>query len=201
VHSQNAGPVEKATIRAHVRERLKQIPAAGWAERSSAAVERLLQQSVWHEAKTVLAYRALKDELDLSHALARGQAQGKLLALPRYVAAENAYCAALFDDQVNLARGAFGVHEPGPDAEVLPLNRLDVVLVPGVAFDACGRRLGRGRGFYDRLLAQVRGIKCGVALDEQIVEELPAEPHDIAMDYILTPTRWLTMHRAPGARS
>ncbi|HTG44362.1 MAG TPA: 5-formyltetrahydrofolate cyclo-ligase, partial [Verrucomicrobiae bacterium] len=76
-----------------------------------------------------------------------------------------------------------------------PLNRLDFVLVPGVAFDSTGRRLGRGRGFYDQLLAGVTGIKCGVALDEQIVEKLPTEAHDIAMDYILTPTRWLVTQR------
>jgi 5-formyltetrahydrofolate cyclo-ligase len=51
--------------------------------------------------------------------------------------------------------------------------------------------LGRGKGFYDRLLANVTSVKCGVAQDEQTVPILPAEPHDIAMDFILTPTRWL----------
>jgi 5-formyltetrahydrofolate cyclo-ligase len=72
----------------------------------------------------------------------------------------------------------------------VPLNQLDFLLVPGVAFDRSGRRLGRGKGFYDRLLAGVTGMKCGVAWDEQIVHELPAEPHDIAMDLMLTPSRW-----------
>ncbi|HLP77584.1 MAG TPA: 5-formyltetrahydrofolate cyclo-ligase, partial [Candidatus Paceibacterota bacterium] len=71
------------------------------------------------------------------------------------------------------------------------LNQLDLVLVPGVAFDACGRRLGRGKGFYDRLLADTRGIKCGVAFDEQIVTGIPVEPHDVLVDCILTPTRWI----------
>ena len=69
---------------------------------------------------------------------------------------------------------------------------LDVVLVPGVAFDLGGRRLGRGAGYYDRLLTGVRGTTCGVAFDEQISGELPVEPHDVHVNCILTPTRWLS---------
>ena len=69
------------------------------------------------------------------------------------------------------------------------MNRLDLVLVPGVAFDLQGRRLGRGRGFYDRLLADVDGIKCGIAFDEQMVNEVPAGPPDVRLNFILTPTR------------
>ncbi|MBP9903534.1 MAG: 5-formyltetrahydrofolate cyclo-ligase, partial [Verrucomicrobia bacterium] len=72
-----------------------------------------------------------------------------------------------------------------------PLNRLDLVLVPGVAFDPRGGRLGRGQGYYDRLLAGVRGTKCGVAFDEQIVDAVPVGPLDIRLNCILTPTRWI----------
>jgi 5-formyltetrahydrofolate cyclo-ligase len=66
-----------------------------------------------------------------------------------------------------------------------------LALVPGVAFDVRGGRLGRGRGFYDRLLAGVSGAKCGVAFDEQIVDAVPAGPLDIRLNCILTPTRWI----------
>jgi 5-formyltetrahydrofolate cyclo-ligase len=66
-----------------------------------------------------------------------------------------------------------------------------LVLAPGVGFDAAGGRLGRGRGFYDRLLAHISGIKCGVAFDPQLVERIPMERHDARMNCILTPTRWL----------
>jgi 5-formyltetrahydrofolate cyclo-ligase len=68
---------------------------------------------------------------------------------------------------------------------------LDFILVPGVAFDLSGRRLGRGKGYYDRLLKQTRGTTCGVAFDEQIVGEIPVEPHDLNVNCILTPTRWI----------
>ena len=80
--------------------------------------------------------------------------------------------------------------EPKQDCPEVPLKQLDFIVVPGVAFSLDGRRLGRGRGFYDRLLASVRGIKCGVAFDEQIVDAIPADGQDIRLDYILTPTRW-----------
>jgi len=65
-----------------------------------------------------------------------------------------------------------------------------LILIPGIAFDLHGRRLGRGKGFYDRLLTEIRGVKCGIAFDEQIVEKIPVEPHDVRMDFILTPTRF-----------
>ena len=81
------------------------------------------------------------------------------------------------------------MREPAAHCAEVPLNRLDLVLVPGVAFDARGGRLGRGKGFYDRLLAAVRGTKCGVAFDEQIVDAVPNGPLDIRLNCILTPTR------------
>jgi 5-formyltetrahydrofolate cyclo-ligase len=71
------------------------------------------------------------------------------------------------------------------------LDQFDLVLVPGMAFDSSGNRLGRGQGFYDRLLAETSGVKCGVGYDFQLLEKIPAEPHDAKVDFILTPTRCL----------
>ena len=76
------------------------------------------------------------------------------------------------------------------------MSRKDLVFVPGIAFDLVGRRLGRGKGFYDRLLAGVRGHKCGVAFDTQLVAEMPEEPHDMRVDSIITPSRWRLCPRA-----
>jgi len=76
--------------------------------------------------------------------------------------------------------------------------RLDLALVPGVAFDLNGHRLGRGKGYYDRLLAMLTGPACGVAFDQQIVSQVPNEPHDVRLSCILTPTRW---HDVTGPRA
>jgi 5-formyltetrahydrofolate cyclo-ligase len=71
-----------------------------------------------------------------------------------------------------------------------------LILVPGVAFDLRGYRLGRGKGFYDQLLAAVRGPTCGVGFDEQIVDAVPVEPHDVRLSCLLTPTRWIELQAA-----
>ena len=96
----------------------------------------------------------------------------------------------------DLSPGRFNVLEPKAGCPSVPLNQLDLVFVPGVAFDFNGRRLGRGKGFYDRLLAEVRGYKCGVAFEVQVIAAVPEEPHDVRVDSILTPARWQLCRRA-----
>ena len=108
----------------------------------------------------------------------------------------NRYAACIISERSELLPGRFGVLEPNEGCPLVPLNQLDLVFVPGVAYDFAGRRLGRGKGFYDRLLAEVRGHKCGVAFDAQIVAAVPEEPHDMRLNSILTPTRW---HLCPRA--
>jgi 5-formyltetrahydrofolate cyclo-ligase len=91
--------------------------------------------------------------------------------------------------------GAFGIREPDRGCPGMPLNQLDLILVPGLAFGPGGRRLGRGKGFYDRLLMGISGLKCGVAYDEQIRPHIPLEAHDILVDCVVTPEKWLDYRR------
>lgn len=187
----------KSSLRTQLRQTLSSVPPADRATATATASNLLLAQSPFLSARTILFYIPLKDELDLRPAAASAIAAGKRVALPRYDPSTQIYTAALLDCPLDqLPIGQFGIPEPACTALPVPLNELDFVLVPGLAFDPAGHRLGRGKGFYDRLLAEVRGTKCGVALDLQILDELPFEPHDIAVDYILTPTRWLQA-RAP----
>jgi 5-formyltetrahydrofolate cyclo-ligase len=189
--------MDKAAIRAKVQSLLRSVSPATRESLSVRACAKLICQTVWHDSHAILGFLSFKDEIDIFAALEAGWGSGKTIALPRYDSTTASYCAAIASAEHAFVKGAFGVLEPPADAPVLPLNRLDLILVPGLAFDRWGRRLGRGKGFYDRLLAHVTGLKCGVALDEQMVEELPEEPHDIAMDFILTPTRWLSVAREP----
>jgi 5-formyltetrahydrofolate cyclo-ligase len=186
---------EKGRLRAEVRRRLKELNPASIQRSSAKAILRLQAADAWRRAKSVLAYSATAHELDLWVALKEARSTKKIIALPRYDARTQSYCAALLpEDPGQLTPAGFGILEPPADMPCVPLNQLDFVLVPGLAFDIRGSRLGRGKGFYDRLLAEVKnGIKCGVALDEQIVERLPAEDHDVVMNFILTPTRWLAV--------
>jgi 5-formyltetrahydrofolate cyclo-ligase len=188
----------KSSLRARLRARLAEVPAARRAENSARARQLLARQAVWRRAKTVLFYAPLPDEVDLLPLLAQALAEGKSVALPRYQDHTGGYSASRIEDYSrDCAPGKFGIVEPAPRCVAMPLNRLDLALVPGVGFDAAGHRLGRGRGYYDRILADVAGTRCGVAFDEQLVEQIPVEPHDIALNCILTPTQWVEI---PGRR-
>jgi len=76
-----------------------------------------------------------------------------------------------------------------PEGEKSSPEKVDIVVVPAVAFDLQGHRLGYGKGYYDRFLKKTKAVKVGVAYDFQIVEKLPAEQHDIPVDLIITPAR------------
>lgn len=93
----------------------------------------------------------------------------------------------------SLSKGSFGILEPSPEQNIIALPRLDLVLCPGLGFGRDHSRLGRGGGFYDRLLAAIRddAITIGIAFDSQIVEHVPTEAHDLPLDHILTPTSWI----------
>ena len=187
-------PQQKAELRQRLRALFTGITDAERKGLSAGLCTRLCTQPAWLASKTVLLYSPLRDEPDVAPLIALALEGDKTIALPRYSPETGGYLAAEVRDSArDLAQGLFGVDEPGPECPTIPLNRLDLVLVPGLAFDLSGRRLGRGKGYYDRLLAQVSGTKCGVAYDFQIVPEVPADSHDEKLDWILTPSRWLAV--------
>lgn len=190
----------KADLRRAQRTLLRQIPAEVRQTASAAVAERLLQQPFWIAARAVMLYMPLPDELDLRACLAEGLRTGKIMVLPRFRAETGTYGAAVVTDPEGLRPGPYGIPEPPVDSPWVPLNQLDLVLVPGLAFDASGTRLGRGKGFYDRLLAETHGAKCGVALEAQLLPVLPRDANDIAMDYLLTPIRCLQLSARPPER-
>jgi 5-formyltetrahydrofolate cyclo-ligase len=182
----------KTALRQSVRARLKAMTAEQRATASSLARTLLEMQTVWKRAKLIFFYAPLPEEMDIWPLVQDSLAAGKIVALPRFDTATQRYVACQVQDLAqDLGNGQFGIREPGGHCIAIPPNRLDLVLVPGVAFDMQGRRLGRGKGFYDQLLASVRGTTCGVAFDEQIVEAVPVQPHDVHLNCILTPTRWI----------
>jgi 5-formyltetrahydrofolate cyclo-ligase len=133
----------------------------------------------------------MRDELDLWEMAGEALASGRRLALPRFARERQEYEAAWVRDlEREVVEGAFGIREPAPACPAFPLNRLDFSAVPGLGFDASGRRLGRGKGYYDRLLTGVTGVTCGVGYDFQVVDAVPCGPLDVVLNCILTPTRW-----------
>ncbi len=181
---------QKAALRKEIRAALQKIPAAVRLATSALIRARLKEQPFWQNAASILFFAPMPDEVDVWPMLEETLAGGKTATLPRYDSANNDYIACRVQNlQTEIGPGQFGIREPKTACPEIPLERLGMILVPGVAFDLRGGRLGRGRGFYDRLLPEIQGIKCGVAFDEQIVDAVPAGKLDVRMDFVLTPTR------------
>lgn len=179
---------QKITLREMIRTSLEKISPAVRAGESIDLCQRLKTQMP--SAPTILFFAPLADELDVWPLLAESLALGTTCALPFFDAEKKTYGArALAKLSTDIVAGKFGVREPAAHCEEISLDQFDLVLVPGMAFDLTGNRLGRGRGFYDRLLVGISGIKCGIAYDFQLLEKIPAETHDAKVDFILTPSR------------
>ena len=185
---------EKAELRKQVREKLCLLSAAEREQASAQAVSLMKQQRAWISAKSILFYAPHREELDIWPLLLATLHKNRKAFLPRFESKVGSYCICeVRNPERDIQVGRYGIREPSEFCPPIALNPLDLVLVPGVAFDLHGRRLGRGKGYYDRLLDTVRGKTCGVAFDEQIVSRVPVEPHDVQLNCILTPTRWIEL--------
>jgi 5-formyltetrahydrofolate cyclo-ligase len=182
----------KQALRRDVAALLRAMAPAERLAASGQARILLASRPRWRAARSVLFYAPLAEELDVWPLVQEALGAGKRVGLPRFAPERGTYVACEVRDLgLDLNAGHFGIREPADHCAPFSLKWLDLILVPGVAFDLDGRRLGRGKGFYDQLLAGLRGVMCGVAFDQQIVREVPVTSHDILMNCILTPTRWL----------
>jgi 5-formyltetrahydrofolate cyclo-ligase len=180
----------KGVLRQKIRAALKNLLPEKRAAESAKVRALLKQQPFWQTTSSILFFAPLPDEVDVWPLLEESLAGGKIAALPLFDSGSNDYLACRVQNPQNdIGPGQFGIREPKAGCPEIPLERLGLILVPGVAFDLHGRRLGRGRGYYDRLLPETHGIKCGIAFGEQIVDAVPTGRLDVRMDFILTPTR------------
>lgn len=151
---------------------------------------RLLGSSLYAEAGCLALYSAVHNEVQTEQIARRAIADGKRLLYPRVAGSLLEF--AEVQSPADLRVGAFGILEPATAARASHAG-IDVLVVPGIAFDQAGHRLGYGRGFYDRVLASCgRHTLCvGLAYDFQVLEKLPVEPHDRALAAVMTETRTL----------
>jgi len=146
---------------------------------SAEIVKKFQGLELFQQAKTVGIYMPLPDEVDITPLF---QCLEKIFYIPAFDDAIGSYRLAEYTP--NFKKGKFGI--PEPKRPVFAPADLDLIIVPGIAFDRAGRRLGRGGGFYDRLLPQYRAIKVGVCFEFQCMGPLPVEPHDCSVDRIVT---------------
>ncbi len=186
----------KAALRRQLRATALAVSPAERLAASEKICLLVKEQAVWRHARSILFYAPLPGEPDIWPLVTEALSEGKQVTLPRYSRVHDHYEACRIENASgHLATKQFGIREPTAVCPTFPLNLLDLILVPGIGFTLDGHRLGRGKGYYDRLLAEVHGLKCGVAFDWQVTVEIPVEPHDIQLNCILTPTGWHAVSR------
>jgi 5-formyltetrahydrofolate cyclo-ligase len=170
---------DKATLRA----RMRACRASADPSLSEHIAERVMALKAYESARTVLCYHSVGGEVDTLKLIERMRSDGKTVCLPAIIG-KGVMEARRMD---RLIPGPYGI--PCPEGPVVPPESIDLILVPGLAFDRDCQRLGQGGGYYDRYLPGCRGVKIGLAFDCQVVECLPLAAHDAQLDLLATETK------------
>ena len=177
----------KQSLRNDMKKILAEMPADVAARKSLAACERLLGLEEYRHAGTLMAYIATTGELDAAGIAARAWEDGKIVAVPKVLRTRREMSGVLWALNDELVAGEYGIKEPAR-AELVAVETIDLIVVPALAFDRAGNRLGRGGGYYDRFLAQplIRATTCGLAFADQLAECVPVTSKDYSVDMLVT---------------
>lgn len=151
-------------------------------DEANAVFQYIEQSSVFNQSKNILLFASLPDEIPTHHVIERWVALNKNVYLPRV---NGDMLEVIMYNPTKLKQGSFNILEPQGD-EIVDPTILDMIIVPGVAFDKAGNRLGRGKGFYDRLLSHTNATTIAVCFNCQLLDNIPTEPHDMPVNFIVT---------------
>ena len=180
---------------ASAKRQLRRVAAAALAavrdpkEAAAAACGHLIALPAYRSAEVVLWYVSMPSELATAPAIEAALADGKQVAVPWCDGEELGLWR--LESMAELEPGTWGIPEPPPARREDPERRIapeaiDLVVVPGLAFDLRGRRLGHGKGYYDRLLVRSPAVRAALCFDAQVFPEVPAGPRDAVMDWLVT---------------
>lgn len=180
--------MEKHRLRQQIKNTLEQLSANQLQRKSHAACARLCSTDEFLQARVVMLFLSLEREIDTTFALQSAFSEEKTVLVPKVIWDDSKIVPVRFttlDDECEPDR--YGLRNP-VQSEIVPAGEIDLVVVPGLAFDTQGNRLGRGGGFYDRFGAEpgLQARRCGFAFHEQLVPEVPAEPTDLPVDMLVT---------------
>jgi len=179
--------LNKTEIRKTVLKQLRELSASKKKQYELRMLNFLQSWEFFKEANIIHIFLSISDEPETSQIIEFGWKSGKQIGVPCVLPDT----PELFHSQLNsfedLRPGALGVLEPFPDQRIaMTPENFDLIIVPGVAFDRLGGRLGYGKGYYDRFLVHTRAFRLALAFDFQLLESVPTETHDMPMDGILT---------------
>jgi len=179
--------LDKATIRRDILTARRQFPAREREKASRQIQLHLLEWPFFQNAQVVHIFVNQSYEVETTAIIHVCWKMEKTVVVPYLVPQSNILGHSILSEFEQLQTKKFDLREPRPETrQSVDLKTIDLVIVPGVAFDKIGRRLGYGKGYYDRFLSQINGFFLGLTFQFQIVPMLPQSPHDISMDSILT---------------
>jgi 5-formyltetrahydrofolate cyclo-ligase len=188
----------KLALRQRVLTERDALPVAVRRAASAAIVARILERADFKAARAVLLTLPFGSEWDTVAVMRAALAAGRTVVVPRVDKASRMLeLHAITDPERDVVAGYRDIPEPLPACPLVARDAIDFVLVPGVAFDRLGRRMGYGGGYYDRLLPLLspRAARVAGAFEVQLVDRVPVAPNDIAVDAILTESRELAVPR------
>ena len=183
--------LQKTELRQRMRARRLALTPVEVRSRSEAIDALVMTLPAFTAARRILAYVSRGNEVMTHELIQRLLAAGREVGVPMFDAAREEYRASLVREfPADLQEGKLRILEPKP-AAVRPvrMDYFEALLIPGLAFDERGHRLGRGKGYFDRMLEQTRGVKIALAYDFEVLAEVPAAVHDVPMDFIVTETQ------------
>ena len=179
----------KKKIRKEILEKLHNIDKEEKKKRVGMLKQKLFLLTEYKKAKCIMFYVSKHYEIDTHEMIDESITAGKKVVVPITIKEEKTLkLSELRDRQKELIRAHYGIHQPGEKhIKPVPLDEVDLMVIPGIAFDRCGHRLGHGGGYFDRFLhkAPPTLVKVGLAFDFQMVNELPRHDTDIPVDMIL----------------
>jgi len=174
---------EKQQIRVHIRQLLKSLSDSEKTKDAGKVFSIIENMPEFQQTEKILLYWSLPDELP-THFFVEKWSKEKQIFLPSIKDAE--VVIKLFIDTHQMKPGLFNIAEPDNEYEFN--DDINLIIVPGMAFDKAKNRLGRGKGYYDRSLSCTKAIKWGVGFDCQLLEKIPTNHFDIKMDKIIVPS-------------
>lgn len=173
--------MKKEEVRRKVKAQKSILSEAEKTAAADAVFDMLEKTAAFLMSEKILMYHSLPDELSTRRFLEKWGSR-KRFFLPRV---NGLNLEILPYDRSKLQLGAFHIEEPVGD-ETESVNDIELIIVPGVGYDPSGNRVGRGKGYYDRLLAESKAMKIGVGYDFQVVDQIEAEAHDVRVDIVIT---------------
>lgn len=185
---------QKKALRRQMLQKRERLTQEYCLEAAQKLCQHLIQLPIYQQAETVMFYMSIRNEVDLHAAIDHAWQEGKRVFLPRV---KNDWIEAVqIDHWQQLQRGVYQIREPDQKLPASQLDQIDLVLVPGVAFDLAGYRLGYGGGYYDRLFTRLPDlVRMGIAYPTQIVSTVYPEQHDRSLSYLLTSEHLYTIKK------